>query len=134
MRMNVLTTGRLIHCRSPWVATLYRSAPHRAVREFTALTSQSRLSFFLWWRMPTLAGHWHRAEDALDDVVGFEAVELGFGFEHDTVAQHGGGDRLHVVGRHVVAVGERGQRFAGVEQAQRAAHAGAILDVGHGSC
>jgi len=51
----------------------------------------------------------------LDNVVGAKAVELGFRFEHDAVAEDRCGDGFDVVGSDVVAAGEGGYGFAGME-------------------
>ena len=71
----------------------------------------------------------HRDQDLLDHVIGRKAVAERLVGEHQPVAQDVGGEVAHVVGGHVAAAAEQRQHAGGLGEADRAAGAGAELDL-----
>src|SRR5262249_35241754 len=60
-------------------------------------------------------------QDGFEDPVGRGALELGLGPELDAVPERRPGQRLHVVGRYIVAAGQPGPGPGGGQQRGRAA-------------
>ena len=67
-------------------------------------------------------------EDAVEQVVGLDAVAERVVGEHDAVAQDVGGEVGDVLGDHVVAAAQHRERLGGLDGADRPARAGAELD------
>ena len=71
-----------------------------------------------------------RVEQLADDVGRLDVVDRGARLDDQAVGQGGLGERLDVVGDHVVAAEQPGQRLAGAVQGDRAARRRAEVDVG----
>ena len=74
------------------------------------------------------SGDGHRGEDAVDDVVGGDAVGERLVGEHEPVAQHVVGDLAQVLRERVLAAADECQRPPGEDQVDRRARAGAVGD------
>ena len=73
-----------------------------------------------------------RLEQLADDLPGLDVVDRRARLDDEPVRQRGLGERLDVVGDHVVAAEQPGERLAGAVQRDRAARRGAEVDVGVG--
>ena len=69
-----------------------------------------------------------RGDDAVDDVVGLDAVGQRFVREHDPVAQHLGGDVVDVLRKHVGAAADQRERPPGRDEPERGPRARSVRD------